>query len=140
MIEILNRQRKITLKAVDFAEFAEKALGSIEECRGRDAAVVFVSDSRIRQLNRDFRGKDTATDVLSFPLLDSDSSQILGDIVISAERALEQAADNGLDFETEIRQLMLHGLLHLAGYDHETDEGEMNRLELELREKLGIIE
>jgi probable rRNA maturation factor len=62
----------------------------------------------------------------------------LGDIVISLERAARQAAENRLDFDTEIRQLILHGILHLCGYDHETDAGEMNRKELQLRDELGI--
>ena len=62
----------------------------------------------------------------------------LGDIAISVERAESQAAENELDFEQEIAQLILHGLLHLCGYDHETDNGEMNRMELRLRRKLGI--
>ena len=62
----------------------------------------------------------------------------LGDIVISIEQAARQAKEHGLSFENEIAQLILHGLLHLSGYDHETDHGEMNRLELKLRKRLGI--
>jgi probable rRNA maturation factor len=62
----------------------------------------------------------------------------LGDIVISAEQAARQAEENGLSLEVEIKQLILHGLLHLCGYDHETDDGEMNARELELRERLNI--
>ncbi|HZI86353.1 MAG TPA: rRNA maturation RNase YbeY, partial [Pyrinomonadaceae bacterium] len=62
----------------------------------------------------------------------------LGDIAISVERAESQALENGLAFEDEVAQLILHGLLHLCGYDHETDKGQMNRLELRLRKQLGI--
>jgi probable rRNA maturation factor len=62
----------------------------------------------------------------------------LGDVVISVERAAEQALENGLSLEEELAQLILHGLLHLHGYDHETDSGEMNAFELKLRRKLGI--
>ena len=62
----------------------------------------------------------------------------LGEIVISAQRATAQAKQNGLTFKNEVEQLILHGLLHLCGYDHETDNGEMNRLELKLRKRLGI--
>jgi probable rRNA maturation factor len=93
------------------------------------------------ELNSLFRGKDGTTDVLSFPYepdeFDPDQAN-LGDIVISAEQAKKQAAESGFDLETEIKQLVLHGLLHLCGYDHETDNGEMNARELELRDKLGI--
>jgi probable rRNA maturation factor len=70
--------------------------------------------------------------------LNSQLSTFFGDIVISAEQAQKQAAENGLDLETEIKQLILHGLLHLCGYDHETDAGEMNKRELQLRKKLKI--
>ena len=107
----------------------------------RDATVVFVSDAAIRKLNRQFRGKDYVTDVLSFPLqaesFETDSEN-LGEIVISLGRAQVQAKENGVTYVNEVEQLILHGLLHLCGYDHETDKGEMNRLELKLRRKLGI--
>ena len=93
------------------------------------------------QLNEMFRGKSATTDVLSFPHepdeFDPDKDN-LGDIVISAEQAQKQATENGLTLEGEIKQLILHGLLHLCGYDHETDNGEMNARELELRELLKI--
>jgi probable rRNA maturation factor len=79
--------------------------------------------------------------VLSFPFeaeaFERDENN-LGDIFISLEQAERQAIENNLDFETEIKQLVLHGILHLCGFDHETDAGEMNKLELELREKLGM--
>ena len=91
--------------------------------------------------NSKFRGKNSTTDVLSFPHepdeFDPDKSN-LGDIVISAEQAEKQAAENSLTLEGEIKQLILHGLLHLCGYDHETDKGEMNARELELRDELKI--
>ena len=95
----------------------------------------------MKQLNELFRGKSTTTDVLSFPYESDEFDPVkdnLGDIVISAEQAAKQAAENGLSLEAEIKQLILHGVLHLCGYDHETDNGEMNALELELRDKLGI--
>jgi probable rRNA maturation factor len=86
-------------------------------------------------LNQQFRGVDKATDVLSFP---ADEPDNLGDVAISVDTAAKQAKENDLQFDNEIAQLILHGLLHLSGYDHETDNGEMNRLELRLRKKLGI--
>jgi len=82
------------------------------------------------------------TDVLSFPNqpepFEAENQSQLGEIVISIQRAAVQAKQNGLTFSNEVEQLILHGLLHLCGYDHETDDGEMNRLELKLRKKLGI--
>jgi probable rRNA maturation factor len=106
-----------------------------------DATIAFVSDRRIRELNRSFRGLDSVTDVLSFPAgADpfAGSETNLGDIAISVDRAEQQAKDNDLELDQELGQLILHGLLHLCGYDHETDNGEMDRLELRLRRRLGI--
>lgn len=95
----------------------------------------------MKELNNFFRAKDSTTDVLSFPHepdeFDPDESN-LGDIVISIEQAQRQAEKNGLTLEKEIKQLILHGVLHLCGFDHETDNGEMNNRELQLRKKLRI--
>jgi probable rRNA maturation factor len=134
MIEVVNRQRGKKVDNVVWALFAEKAINAIGK-HGSSATIAFVSDKNIRKLNHQFRQIDKATDVLSFP---ADEETNLGDIAISVETAAAQAKDNGLTFENEIAQLILHGLLHLTGYDHETDNGEMNRLELRLRKRLGI--
>ncbi|CAL1549078.1 unnamed protein product, partial [Lymnaea stagnalis] len=113
----------------------------IVEAQNKSAAIAFVSDRKMRELNKEFRGKNSTTDVLSFPF-ESDEFDLeqdfLGDIIISLEQAQKQAVENGLDLETEIKQLILHGILHLCGFDHETDNGEMNKRELELRETLQI--
>ena len=141
MTKILNNQRKIKVDKEIFQIFAENASDKISETENRNFNVAFVSDKKMRELNKTFRGKDSTTDVLSFPFeadeFDAEDNH-LGDIAISLEQAERQAVENNLDFETEIKQLMLHGILHLCGYDHETDDGEMNERELELRRKLGI--
>jgi probable rRNA maturation factor len=134
MVEVVNRQRRVKVDPNAWTTFAEKALKAIGNS-GTSATIAFVSDSSIRKLNRQFRNIDKATDVLSFP---ADEPENLGDVAISVETAAKQAKENGLEFNDEIAQLILHGLLHLSGYDHETDNGEMNRLELRLRRKLGI--
>src|SRR6476659_9383828 len=136
MIEVVNRQRRLQIDTRAWSNFATKALNAIGKSES-SATIAFVSDKKIRELNRQFRGVDKATDVLSFPAGGSDDSE-LGDIAISVDTAATQAKENGLKFENEIAQLILHGLLHLSGYDHETDNGEMNRLELKLRRKLRI--
>ena len=136
MIEVVNRQRRFKVDTESWTTFATKALAAIGKGES-SATIAFVSDKRIRELNRQFRGIDKATDVLSFPADGPDESN-LGDIAISAETAATQGKENGLSFDGEIAQLILHGLLHLSGYDHETDSGEMNRLELRLRRKLNI--
>ena len=136
MVEVVNRQRRLKLDTEAWSNFAARALTAIGKSES-SATIAFVSDKKIRELNRQFRGIDKATDVLSFPADGPDDSE-LGDIAISVDTAAAQAKENGLKFEGEIAQLILHGLLHLSGYDHETDNGEMNRLELRLRKKLAI--
>ena len=136
MIEVVNRQRRLKVDTRAWAGFAEKALDAIGR-NGSSATIAFVSDTAIRKLNQEFRGIDRATDVLSFPA-DGPDELNLGDIAISVETAASQAKENDLAFDEEIAQLILHGLLHLSGYDDESDNGEMNRLELRLRRKLGI--
>lgn len=141
MPEIINSQRKLRIGITAVELFAGSILPIVSETKGRDFTVAFISDARMKQLNKSFRGKNSTTDVLSFPTEPNEfdpPGSSLGDIAISAEQAKKQAAENGLDLETEIKQLILHGVLHLCGYDHETDDGEMNTRELELREQLGI--
>ena len=139
MIEVVNRQRKVRIDPQRWLSFSEKALSAIRKASG-NATIAFVSDRQIKELNRRFRGIDKATDVLSFPAGDETKGEPanLGDIAISLERAAIQAKENQLTLDAEIAQLILHGLLHLCGYDHEQDKGEMNQLELKLREKLKI--
>jgi probable rRNA maturation factor len=119
-------------------------------------SVAVVTDARVRALNRHYRGKDRATDVLSFPAERADlrvpaplrasfaPSRHLGDIVIARGVARRQARAAGHSESTELRVLALHGLLHLLGYDHEADTGQMARLERRLRRKgrlpSGLIE
>ena len=134
MIEVINRQRRLGIDTDRWSSLAEKALTAIGKSES-SATIAFVSDKRIRELNRRFRGVDKATDVLSFP---AEEETNLGDVAVSVETAATQARENGLTLDREIAQLILHGLLHLSGYDHETDNGEMNRLELKLRRTLGI--
>jgi len=141
MLEIINNQRKVKIDAKSFEEFAGKVVEKISQTSGRFLTIAFVSDKKMRLFNKTFRGKDTTTDVLSFPFEAEEfeaGDNNLGDIFISLEQAKRQAEENNLTFEREIRQLILHGILHLCGFDHETDAGEMNRLELKLREELGI--
>ena len=156
MIDVVNLQRKIKLDSDVFRKYVQQVSSSVEEAAGKTLSVAFVSDKRMIELNKFFRGIDSTTDVLSFPMSEPPAvaggfsldpvqppttvggSDFLGDIVISVEQAALQAKENKLSLENEIKQLILHGLLHLCGYDHETDNGEMNQRELELRERLHI--
>ncbi len=141
MIEVVNRQRIRRMDLFQWQEFAGKVIALTGKSE-QDATIAFVSNRQMRRLNKRFRGIDKVTDVLSFPVDNewalNSLEPNLGDIAISVERAATQAAENGLDYDSEIAQLILHGLLHLCGYDHETDRGEMNRVELRLRRQLQI--
>ncbi|MBP6002935.1 MAG: rRNA maturation RNase YbeY [Pyrinomonadaceae bacterium] len=140
-IQIFNLQRKYPIETISIESFCAVLIENVTEVSGFYFSVAVVGNARMKQLNELFRGKKSTTDVLSFPHepdeFDPDKDN-LGDIVISAEQAAKQATENGLTLEGEIKQLILHGVLHLCGYDHETDNGEMNARELELRDKLGI--
>ncbi|MBY0506379.1 MAG: rRNA maturation RNase YbeY [Bryobacteraceae bacterium] len=111
-------------------------------CGGRPFTCLLTGDKELRRLNRQFLGHAYATDVLSFP--SGEPIGPLGDIAISLERAKAQAAEYGHRIEQEVRILLLHGVLHLLGHDHEADQGEMRRLEERWREKYelptGVIE
>lgn len=141
MIEVVDRQRKLKLDCEHWQEFAAKAL-RVLPANAPGVTVAFVSDRAMRELNRRWRGRSGTTDVLSFPAAQDEFEKseglTMGDVVISVDQAARQAAENKLSFDEEIAQLIVHGLLHLCGYDHETDNGEMNRLELRLRRKLQI--
>jgi probable rRNA maturation factor len=139
-IEFINRQRK---RPIDRSRLTRLARVVLDRIGRTDATltITFVRDPRMRALNREYRGIDKPTDVLSFlyqeeaPELDFNKSNHLGDVVVSVETAERYAGELGLTFDQELEHLVIHGALHLAGYDHETDDGEMNRLEKRLRKQ-----
>ncbi len=112
---------------------------AVVKLRGH-VTVLLTTDASIRSLNRRFRGKNKATDVLSFPAAPTAQgvARIAGDLAISVPIARRQAVAQGHTLSTEIKVLILHGLLHLAGYDHEADSGQMERRERRLRARLGL--
>ena len=103
-----------------------------------DVSLLLTTSRRMRSLNRSFRGKDKPTDVISFPAIDAVRASFAGDLAISLDIAAANARKLGHSAEDEIRVLILHGVLHLAGFDHETDDGEMARKESRLRRQLGL--
>jgi probable rRNA maturation factor len=128
----------------EIAEFVRRVLIALRvDDNIHEVSIAIVDDEAMRNLNRKFRKKNKTTDVLTFPADDSDadpnaSGRPLGDIVISIDQARRQATDQKHSLATEIRYLILHGILHALGYDHETDAGEMNALEIEVRQKVGL--
>ena len=153
MIYFENDQEKmpITYKLKKLVRFAVEATLAYEEiARDLEVSVTFTDDEGIRKLNRNFRKIDRATDVLSFPLFDFEGDgdtladeldDMLGDIVLSLERAVAQAEEYGHSFEREVAFLTVHSMLHLLGYDHETseeDELDMRRRQTAIMEMLGL--
>jgi probable rRNA maturation factor len=123
-----------------FLRAAQRAVGLSGEVQ-----VLLADDATLKRLNRTFRGKNKATDVLSFPagpttvfFGEPDGPELAGDLAISLETAARQAAQHGHSLRDEVRVLLLHGVLHLAGFDHEADSGEMAAREAELRRKLRM--
>ena len=152
---ILNRQRAVRVARRPLEVFlarVRKELGLGEA----DVTVCLVSDAEIARMNEAFRKKKGPTDVLSFPAgerrgpvslrrarqrasqRDLRRGQFLGDIAISPSTARRNAKQLGRTLPSELRILLLHGVLHLLGYDHETDRGEMDRVERRLRQRLGL--
>jgi probable rRNA maturation factor len=131
---VLFRHVPSNLRRRPLQEFARALRDRVT--RGRSFHCLITDDRELRRLNRQFRAADYATDVLSFPA--ETGADILGELAISADRADAQAREFGHSHLDEIRVLMLHGVLHLTGLDHETDSGRMARTEARWRRKLDL--
>jgi probable rRNA maturation factor len=151
---IVNRQRAVRVARRGLERFLARVRQELELGEA-DVTVCLVSDAEIAQMNETFRKKKGATDVLSFPAVerrrpvtrrrtrrplprDLHAGQFLGDIAISPATARRNAKQFGRTLPGEMKILILHGVLHLLGYDHETDDGEMDRVERRLRQRLGL--
>ena len=131
-IVLLDRQRR---RRVSPARLRRVLVGAASALRVKgEMSLVLAGDRLLRRLNRTYRGKDRPTDVLSFPGGGGEAG--LGDVVISVETAERNARGLGRTLGQELDVLALHGLLHVLGYDHETDDGTMDRLERRLRRRL----
>jgi probable rRNA maturation factor len=150
---VLNRQRRIRVPVADLEKFLARARRTLRLPAG-SLTVCLVTNAEIARWNHSYRGKKGPTDVLSFPADESrtrgkqntsrafrrrfSSASYLGDIAIAPAMALRNARRFGRTFDDEMRILILHGMLHLMGYDHETDTGQMDRRERRLRRALGL--
>jgi probable rRNA maturation factor len=134
---ITYRRKPAELDAESLQSFARVIRDRV--ARGREFHCRITNDAELQSLNAQFRGKDYPTDVLSFPYEEAhDHQRDLGDIAISIQRARAQAREYRHTTADEIRILMLHGVLHLLGMDHESDSGRMKRTEMRWRRKLGL--
>jgi len=131
--------RRLEISASGLARFLNRARAAVG--LAGDVHVLLADDATLQRLNRTYRGKNKPTDVLSFPAGDAEEgndSGVAGDLAISLETAARQAEQYGHSLRDEVRVLLLHGVLHLAGFDHETDDGEMAAREAELRHELRV--
>jgi len=133
---VMFRRPAADVRPAAIVRFARKL--QREAARGRAFDCVITGDAELQRLNRDFRAEDSVTDVLSFQAVSGGGESRLGDLAISIQRARAQAREFGHSTEQEIRILMLHGVLHLLGMDHESDQGRMVRAERRWRTRLGL--
>jgi probable rRNA maturation factor len=130
-VDVTGTAPRMTHREV--ATFARKILHKLDRLDSmREVSIALVDDATMRGLNRKFRRRNKTTDVLTFP------GEASCEIVISIDQARRQAAHERHSVPTEVRYLILHGVLHGLGYDHETDKGEMNALELKIRDAVGL--
>lgn len=129
----------------EIARFTRRILRAVERADAApfvptEVSIAFVDDRVIRSLNRRYRRKNRTTDILTFGAEPegADRPRPLGELVISLEQARRQARRLGHSTATEIRYLIVHGMLHAFGYDHETDHGQMDALELRIRQQVGL--
>lgn len=156
LVEIVDETNQVPMAYQELVErVIVHAAKFLELPNNRECDVTFVSSERIREINKEYRGKDQVTDVISFALDDEEDDifsiadiaredenfvTVIGDILISVDRAKEQAEDYGHSLDRELGFLALHGFLHLNGYDHQTreEESEMNSLQEEILESYGL--
>lgn len=134
---IKNRQRKLKLNTRDIRKFTQDVLNLLG-CGEKELSLVLVNDRQITEINRDYLGRDKPTNVISFAMTEGEfgdlASGLLGDVIISVETAFRHAAESGSRHLDEIQYLVIHGILHLIGYDHETgkDGMKMRKKEAEI--------
>ena len=137
---IANRQRRVPVVLHPLQQFYERVrreLGFVPE----SVSIQLISDDAMARLNKKFRKKQGPTDVLSFPANGArpkQGAEYVGDIAITPETARRNARRFSRSLPVEMRILILHGMIHLAGFDHETDDGKMDHLERRLRKRLGV--
>ena len=148
ILSSMPENMEIDMEIVNTVRKAAYTVSELYELNNAEVSITFTDNEHIHKINRDYRNVDRPTDVISFALNEGDEPEIeggapinvLGDIIISVEKAIEQAKDYGHSIEREVAFLTVHGMLHLLGYDHieEDDRKEMRREEDFVMEKLGI--
>jgi len=140
---ILRRCRRIAVDARALKRDAQRVLDAMQEA-GAEVVISLVGDREMHGLNRDYRGKDRPTDVLAFALREGEPTpegeDQLGDVIISLDTAQRQAAERSVELQAEVRDLLIHGILHLLGYDHERSADESRRMKAKERWLRRVLE
>jgi probable rRNA maturation factor len=141
-ILIENRQKPMVSTPV-LRKKTEQILNALG-CNHHEISIVIMDDTQIKELNHSFRGIDRPTNVLSFPMQEGEFSDItpglLGDVVISAQTAAREAQETSISLDERMSQLLIHGILHLVGFDHETSEADADVMETKSCELLRLVE
>jgi probable rRNA maturation factor len=142
-IAIENRQKKIILDSRRIRRSLKRLMNELG-CEDRELSLLLVDDDQIREINRTYLNRDRSTNVISFSMTEGEfgtiNPRLLGDIVLSAETAARDAAAAGIDQMDEVEFLLIHGLLHLIGYEHEnTTPGESRRMKTRERELFSLL-
>ncbi len=142
-VDVRNRQRSVKVNLSKLRKDTGHLL-KLLNCDGVEVSILLANDDRIRKLNYEYRNKNTTTDVLSFPMDDSSTGYpygdtLLGDIVINAHMSRRRANETGNSLHTVIRRLLVHGLLHLVGYDHEKNEYQTRRMSDKEKQLLNAL-
>ncbi|NQU03631.1 MAG: rRNA maturation RNase YbeY [Syntrophaceae bacterium] len=134
---VKNQQEKIKIDVSRIRNCLSRILKKVN-CDGKELSILFVDDKAITEINRQYLKRDNPTNVIAFPMLEGEfgniNPHVLGDIVISVDTALKDARMEGLDFDDEVDYLLIHGILHLTGYDHEVSEPEAVKMKEKERE------
>lgn len=141
-VSVLSRRRRAGVRATDVLRDARAVLAALGEADG-ELSISLVGDDEIHRLNRDYREKDKPTDVLAFALREGlempGTERVLGDVIVSLDTAARQADERGHDAAHEVRLLLIHGILHLLGYDHERGPADARRMKAKESSLLGIL-
>ena len=140
-VEITRRGAGKKLPSRGLKKIAQAILAVVGQADA-ELSLALIGNAEMQMLNAKYRGKDYPTDVLSFPMAEglSPAGHLLGDVIISVEKARQQAEERGRSRDKELATLLIHGIVHLLGYDHERDDGQMARLERRLRQRGGLRE
>jgi probable rRNA maturation factor len=144
LVNLKTYQRKWPIKKAPLQKYVEKAWLEVSKKvkvpENTELTIAFLNNRQIQDFNRTYRKKNYPTDILSFPVneVTLDQDHYLGDMLISVEKAADQARSQGHPLGKELQILLLHGILHLLGYDHESDSGQMDRIEKSLRKSLQL--